>query len=95
MSLTLQVGFFNSYYVKRLADVPNIPAVTVPATTWDAPQIAVPAQDWYVEESRIRGGYNNVSTDYGVKAYIVEEQADQTRRGSSLYTQVYLTQEQG
>ena len=84
MSLTLQVGFFNSYYVKRLADVPNIPAATIPATTWDAPQVAVPAEDWYIEESRIRGGYNNVSTDYGVKAYIVEEQADQTRRGSSL-----------
>jgi len=82
MSLTLQVGFFNSYYVKRLADVPNIPSVGDPS--WDAPQVAVPAQDWYVEESRIRGGYNNVSTDYGVKAYIVEEQADQTRRGSSL-----------
>ena len=82
MSLTLQVGFFNSYYVKRLADVPDIPNIGDPS--WDAPQVAVPAQDWYVEESRIRGGYNNVSTDYGVKAYIVEEQADQTRRGSSL-----------
>ena len=84
MSLTLQVGFFNSYYVKRLADVPNIPAVTTPASTWPAPQTADFAEDWYIEESRIRGGYNNVSTDYGVKAYIVEEQADQTRRGSSL-----------
>jgi len=82
MSLTLQVGFFNSYYVKRLADVPNIPTALI--ANWDAPQIAVPAQDWYIEESRIRGGYNNTSTDYGVKAYIVEEQADQTRRSSSL-----------
>jgi hypothetical protein len=82
MSLTLQVGFFNSYYVKRLADVPNIPTVGSPS--WNAPQVAVPAQDWYIEESRVRGGYNNVSTDYGVKAYIVEEQANQTRRGSSL-----------
>ena len=82
MSLTLQVGFFNSYYVKRLADVPNIPSIGDPS--WNAPQVSVPAQDWYIEESRIRGGYNNVSTDYGVKAYIVEEQANQTRRGSSL-----------
>jgi len=82
MSLTLQVGFFNSYYVKRLAYVPDIPNIGDPS--WDAPQIAVPAQDWYIEESRIRGGYNNTSTDYGVKAYIVEEQADQTRRSSSL-----------
>jgi len=82
MSLTLQVGFFNSYYVKRLADVPNIPNIGDPS--WNAPQVAVPAQDWYVEESRVRGGYNNVSTDYGVKAYIVEEQDAQVRRGNSL-----------
>lgn len=30
-------------------------------------------QDWYIEEARIRGGYNNVSVDFGVKAYIVED----------------------
>ena len=30
-------------------------------------------QAWYVEESRIRGGYNNVQTDLGVKAYLNEE----------------------
>lgn len=40
--------------------------------------------DWYVEESRIRGGYNNVSTDYGVKAYIVEESPAKQDRISSL-----------
>jgi hypothetical protein len=42
------------------------------------------SDDWYVEESRIRGGYNNVSTDYGVKAYIVEESPNQQNRFSSL-----------
>ena len=30
-------------------------------------------RDWYIEEARIRGGYNNTSVDFGVKAYIVEE----------------------
>ena len=74
MSLTLQVGFFNSYYVKRLADVPNIPNIGDPS--WNAPQVAVPAQDWYVEESRIRGGYNNTSTDLGVSfSLLLFEQA--------------------
>ncbi|MFY8170322.1 MAG: hypothetical protein ACOVK2_04315, partial [Candidatus Fonsibacter sp.] len=29
--------------------------------------------DWYIEETRIRGGYNNTNLDLGVKAYIVEE----------------------
>jgi hypothetical protein len=41
-------------------------------------------QDWYIEESRIRGGYNNVSTDLGVKAYIVEESPSSQNRISSL-----------
>jgi len=150
MPVTLEVSYFNSYYVKRLADVPYIPSlsftrnatasstfaagqpvtfstnaftvvigmfvtgsgVTVPTkvtavvsqtifrldksitTTnlsaytfgfdWSGPQIKNEDEDWYIEESRIRGGYNNTSTDYGVKAYIVEEQDAQTRRGNSL-----------
>jgi len=151
MPLTLEVSYFNSYYMKRLADVPYIPTagadrtavttgvvsagsnatfgssglgtpaigmvvsgagvsantkitsvnqtqtvmtfdkdVTLTATAynftyaWVGPQVSNPDEDWYIEESRIRGGYNNTSTDYGVKAYIVEEQDAQVRRGSSL-----------
>ena len=151
MPLTLEVSYFNSYYVKRLADVPYIPFVGADRTAtttglvaagslaifgslglgtpaigmvisgagvtadtkvvsydsandrgtfdkditftsssytftndWTGPQVSDPDEDWYIEESRIRGGYNNTSTDYGVKAYIVEEQDAQSRRGSSL-----------
>lgn len=47
-------------------------------------------EDWYVEEARIKGGFNNTSVDFGNKAYIVEEEASQTRRQSSLiYSGVY------
>ena len=154
MPLTLEVSYFNSYYVKRLADTPYIPTVgaertavttgvvsagsnatfgssglgipaigmvvsgsgvaantkvtsakpvgstptvltfdkdvTLTASTytftyaWVGPQVSNPDEDWYIEESRIRGGYNNTSTDYGVKAYIVEEQDAQVRRANSL-----------
>jgi hypothetical protein len=153
MPLTLEVSYFNSYYVKRLADVPYIPvafaernypstglisagslaifttpgvAIGIPSigmiiegagvtastkvvtydaannrgtfdkdiiftastytfnNNWTGPQVSNPDEDWYIEESRIRGGYNNVSTDYGVKAYIVEENDAQTRRSNSL-----------
>ena len=154
MPLTLEVSYFNSYYVKRLADTPYIPTagadrtavttgvvsagsnatfggsglgtpaigmiisgagvsadtkitsakpvgssptiftfdkdVTLTASAytftyaWVGPQVSNPDEDWYIEESRIRGGYNNTSTDYGVKAYIVEEQDAQARRGNSL-----------
>lgn len=30
-------------------------------------------KDWHIEEARIRGGYNNTSIDFGVKAYLVED----------------------
>ena len=39
---------------------------------------------WSLEESRIRGGYNNVSTDYGAKAYIVEDEPQSSSRVNSL-----------
>lgn len=43
-------------------------------------------RDWYVEEARIRGGYDNTSVDFGVKAYIVE---DSPQREHLLSTLIY------
>lgn len=40
--------------------------------------------DWFVEEARIRGGYNNTNVDLGVKAYLVEDNIQQQHRQSSL-----------
>ena len=45
---------------------------------------STPASDWYVEESRIRGGYNNTDVDLGVKAYIVEDDITQNHRFNSM-----------
>ena len=42
------------------------------------------ATSWYEEEARIRGGYNNTTVDFGVKAYIVENTAVQQHRISAL-----------
>ena len=46
--------------------------------------IGVDATDWYIEEARIRGGYNNTSVDFGVKAYLVEDTFKQQHRISSM-----------
>tara|TARA_R100000951_G_scaffold107226_1_gene102434 strand:- start:835 stop:2406 length:1572 start_codon:yes stop_codon:yes gene_type:complete len=40
--------------------------------------------DWVIEESRIRGGYNNTTVDFGVKAYLVDDEPNQLHRFSSL-----------
>ena len=53
-------------------------------TDWETPIVANTTYDWCIEESRIRGGYNNTSMDFGVKAYIVEENDQQQRLGNSL-----------
>ena len=46
--------------------------------------------NWFVEESRIRGGYNNVSTDLGVRAYLDEPFPIQQKRINTLiYSGVY------
>lgn len=41
-------------------------------------------KNWAIEESRIRGGYNNTTVDFGVKAYIVEDNNKASFRSSSL-----------
>ena len=93
MSITIEVGYFNSFYVKRIADIAApvgpIAPITLPDTSatpypWVAPSTSTVEEDWYIEESRIRGGYNNTSIDLGVKAYIVEDNDQQQRRFSSI-----------
>ena len=40
MPLTLEVSYFNSYYVKRLADVPYIPSVAITRNATSSATIA-------------------------------------------------------
>ncbi len=42
------------------------------------------SSDWFLEEARIRGGYNNTITDLGVKAHIVEDISNQQHKFNSL-----------
>ena len=87
MPITLEVGYFNSFYVKKITDLPKTEEVNpFPSATpqFVAPSASNLAEDWYIEESRIRGGYNNTSVDLGVKAYIVEDNDAQQRRSNSL-----------
>jgi len=89
MPITLEVGYFNSFYMKRLADLP-IGNGETGATNYTTPTTSIVQEDWYIEESRIRGGYNNISTDLGVKAYIVEDNdAQQRRKNSLIYSGVF------
>lgn len=47
-------------------------------------------KEWHVEESRIKGGFNNKSMDYGVRAHIVDKDYNQqTRTNTLIYSGIY------
>tara|TARA_R100001443_G_scaffold28664_1_gene41891 strand:- start:11527 stop:13017 length:1491 start_codon:yes stop_codon:yes gene_type:complete len=96
MAITIDVNFFNSFALKRVyatvsgGEMPYADNQGTRATSWTTPIVSNSTYDWYIEESRIRGGYNNTSMDIGVKAYIVEENDSQQRRSNSLiYSGIY------
>ena len=61
--------------------VSPLPAAT-PSTT--------DGTSWAIEESRIRGGYNNTNVDYGVKAYLVEDNPKASFRiNAMIYSGIY------
>lgn len=41
-------------------------------------------RNWYIEEARIQGGYNNTTVDFGVRAYINEDNINQQHRFNAI-----------
>ena len=92
MGATLELKYFNSYWLKKLTNVVGDTPSAPVAPYANVPQAYTPvnATDWFIEESRIRGGYNNTSTDIGVKAHIVEDNpSNQNRFNSMIYSGVF------
>jgi len=45
---------------------------------------------WHIEESRIKGGFNNTNVDYGVRAFIVDENhANERRKNAIIFSGIY------
>ncbi len=42
------------------------------------------ADSWVVEEARIQGGFNNTNVDYGVRAYLVDQEPNGSQRTNAL-----------
>ena len=106
MATTLEVSYFNTFWLKRLKNFAQeqkreqdgTVTSTSGGTTTGTPNLVTGAgyinnnsyEDWFVEEARIKGGYNNTSVDFGNKAYIVEEESEQiTRQNALIYSGVY------
>jgi len=94
MAAIIEVKYFNTFLLKKVNEnvtgYGKIPvwngSMGVPAAKGGYPSTTgsnVP-NTWSIEESRIKGGYNNTSVSFGAKAYLVEEEPNGSRRGNSL-----------
>tara|TARA_R110001632_G_scaffold176772_2_gene296514 strand:+ start:6249 stop:7610 length:1362 start_codon:yes stop_codon:yes gene_type:complete len=91
MSAILNLKYFNSFWLKKMKTVVDYDPSAGDPVNGPLDQSTLPGafasntdQDWYIEESRIKGGYNNTSVDFGVKAYLVEEESKQQHRFNSI-----------
>jgi hypothetical protein len=110
MAVAIELKYFNTFWLKKIASItsavdvvndapikPTFNNLALPenipesfmymasdgrATTYNITGSIT--KDWLIEESRIRGGYNNDTVDFGVKAYLVEDEIAQSNKLSSL-----------
>ena len=86
----IEVKYFNTFLLKKTVDNgKNVlwnGSFGIPESIGGYPATGAneEADSWVIEESRIRGGYNNTSVDFGAKAYIVEEEPQGTRRFNAI-----------
>ena len=85
MPAIIEVEYFNSFVLAKTVGEEDIP-------TWryDPELASNDNKNWFIEESRITGGYNNTTVDFGAKAYIVSNKMGASIRGNSMiYSGVY------
>jgi hypothetical protein len=92
MGAIIEVKYFNSFVLKKVnTSIPvDVPlwngSLGVPSDIGGYPvnTTSIGGSNWAIEEARIRGGYNNTNVDYGVRAYLVEEEPNASTRSNSL-----------
>jgi hypothetical protein len=88
MAATIEVKYFNSFLLRKYVSSSGVVwngSTGIPQAIGGYPRETSPgAGSWNIEEARIRGGYNNTNVDYGVKAYLVEDEPNAVIRSNSL-----------
>jgi hypothetical protein len=96
MPAVIEVKYFNSFLLRKTMPenaTATDPPIWMGSTGIPSGNGAFPAtliantsqaNSWFVEEARIRGGYNNTNVDYGVRAYLVDEEPNGSTRGNAL-----------
>lgn len=85
MAAIIEVEYFNSFVLAKTVNSSGVPV-------WRGTTGLTISLDknWFIEESRITGGYNNTSVDFGVKAYLISDKTTASIRGNSMiYSGIY------
>jgi len=99
MAATIPISYYNSFIAKKTISLvgssetpyPVWPGIfyspykngTFPINA-NINSTQTGGRNWFVEEARIKGGYNNTSVDFGVKAYLNEDNPVQLNRFNSI-----------
>ena len=98
MPAIIEVKYFNSFILKKTLSPTEQPiwngSFGIPETIGGYPRpvpnniestdTSIMNKNWAIEESRIRGGYNNTSVSFGPRAYLVEDEPNASFRINSL-----------
>tara|TARA_B110000483_G_scaffold53669_1_gene66880 strand:- start:230 stop:1681 length:1452 start_codon:yes stop_codon:yes gene_type:complete len=85
----IEVKYFNTFVLKKTSKSEEPiwnGSFGIPASIGGYPAATSinEINNWAIEESRIRGGYNNTTVDFGVKAYLVEDEPNEALKASGL-----------
>lgn len=90
MGAVIEVKYFNTYILNKTNNGSEMPiwngsrGIPNALGGYEVGPSGTDNNDWVIEESRIRGGYNNTSVDFGVKAYLVEDDPKASFLSSSM-----------
>jgi len=92
--ITVEIKYFNTFVLKKTLSGQALTeqpvwngSFGIPSTdSGGYPVISTPlaTNNWAIEESRIRGGFNNTTVDFSPKAYLVEDEPNAVIRFNSL-----------
>jgi len=101
MAASIEIKYFNAFLLKKVVTSDTLDYNPVYGGSMGIPEdiggyptpglIVTPNnREWVIEEARIQGGYNDTTVDFGVKAYIVEDDNGASIRANSLiYSGIY------
>jgi hypothetical protein len=95
MGAVIEVKYFNSFLLKKIPSIATdntllylgsfgIPTDIGGYARGYSENDTVENSSWVIEEARIRGGYNNTTVDFGVRAYTTTEEPEGFIRGNTL-----------